>query len=570
MTTARPPVSCGAQYVWSPAAVVCRGRRCGDAGRCPRGRQSPRRWPTPTPPPSSAPSPGVVFIEARAKVEVALIEHRQAGDSFGVHIGIVQSTWNPVLATASGFVVDPTGAIVTTGAITRSRTWTGREIFAVNQAFHKRYGDAAPLPKNPFTRHHVGGSGDPTTSGCRRATRRTSPTTPVGASCACRLDYVVYPYVTSQQRYGSCTPRCSPAPPRTWRSSGSAGPTACRRWPSALHRRGARRWRCLASPASPARAARCWRSTSTWPPGRQVTSRRPGSTPRTLATQRTLAAGAGPGHGGRAGLAERGQVIGLLAAAAAPGSAAPTSGRASPPCCRFWTKAGVTPHGGPVDTSFEAAMHLFKNGGYAASIPGFTKALELFPGHFRAQTNLAIAKQRAGASKGAAAPATPVHEQMSSATGVPWLLIAGVAAVLLLVAVALLLRCAAGGEAALPAWARPGRETGRAGPRAPAHAGGSGRCLRPDGAAGRNAEAPSPARGRTNAAPRRPAPASAARPVPTPMRVPHRHSRAGKGASRPHRCSRHPQPRSLAAGTAFCTVVRRPARGTAPVLWVVR
>ena len=40
-------------------------------------------------------------------------------------------------------------------------------------------------------------------------------------------------------------------------------------------------------------------------------------------------------------------------------------------------------------------MHLFKNDGYAASVPGFTKALELFPGHFLASRNLAIAKQRA-------------------------------------------------------------------------------------------------------------------------------------------------------------------------------
>ena len=46
-------------------------------------------------------------------------------------------------------------------------------------------------------------------------------------------------------------------------------------------------------------------------------------------------------------------------------------------------------------------MHLFKNNGYAASVPSFTKALELFPGHFLASRNLAIAKQRAGSGVGA-------------------------------------------------------------------------------------------------------------------------------------------------------------------------
>ncbi len=156
------------------------------------------------PTPIERASPGVVFIEARAKVEVALIEHRQAGDSFGVHIGIIQSTWNPVLDTASGFVVDPTGAIVTTGAITRPDLDRAR-IFAVNQAFHQRYGDAAPLPKDPFSRTNVGGLGS---SGDRNEERLQACYPPNvtndAGGCVVRVtpDYVVYPYVTSQQRYG--------------------------------------------------------------------------------------------------------------------------------------------------------------------------------------------------------------------------------------------------------------------------------------------------------------------------------------------------------------------------------
>ena len=138
-------------------------------------------------------------------------------------------------------------------------------------------------------------------------------------------------------------------------------------------------------------------------------------------------------------LAERGQVIGLLPSPAAPGSAAPPLvGVAS--ILPVIQKAGVSPHGGPVDTSFEAAMHLFKNGGYAASVPGFTKALELFPGHFLASRNVAIAKQRAASGvtasgtqgHGAAPEATAADE--TSGSGLGWLWPGLLIAITLLVA----------------------------------------------------------------------------------------------------------------------------------------
>ena len=144
----------------------------------------------------------MVYIEARAKVEVALIEHRQAGDPFGVHIGIIQSTWNPVLDTASGFVVDPTGGHRHHRCRSPRPDLDRARIFAVNQAFHQRYGDAAPLPKDPFSRNRLGDSGD-------RNEERLEACYPPNVTndaggCVVRVtpDYVVYPYVTSQQRYG--------------------------------------------------------------------------------------------------------------------------------------------------------------------------------------------------------------------------------------------------------------------------------------------------------------------------------------------------------------------------------
>ena len=86
------------------------------------------------PTPIERAAPGVVFVEARAKVEVALIEHRTTADEAGVHIGVAQSTWNPVLDSASGFVVDPNGAIVTAGAVVRPDLEKAK-VFAVNHAF---------------------------------------------------------------------------------------------------------------------------------------------------------------------------------------------------------------------------------------------------------------------------------------------------------------------------------------------------------------------------------------------------------------------------------------------------
>src|SRR3712207_1558976 len=71
------------------------------------------------PTPTERAAPGVVYVEARAQVEVALVEHLQA-DPEGVHIEIIQSSSTPVLESASGFVVEPTGTIVTTGELTET------------------------------------------------------------------------------------------------------------------------------------------------------------------------------------------------------------------------------------------------------------------------------------------------------------------------------------------------------------------------------------------------------------------------------------------------------------------
>ena len=347
------------------------------------------------PTPIERASPGVVFIEARAKVEVALIEHRQAGDNFGVHIGIIQSTWNPVLDTASGFVVDPTGAIVTTGSITRPDLDRAR-IFAVNQAFHQRYGDAAPLPKDPFSRNRLGDSGD-------RNEQRLEACYPPNVTndaggCVVRVtpDYVVYPYVTSQQRYGGLHAEVLPGGTRdvavlSVRGANSMPTVAVGSSTAGAEALGVLGFTGITGADNPLQEIN--QHLATKGGDRLKTTGLDAGDVRDAAR---LHAGLQNGMAGGPVLAERGQVVGLLPSARRPGSAAPRLVSIAS-VLPVLAKAGITPHGGPVDASFEAAMHLFKNNGYAASIPSFTKALELFPGHFLASRNLAIAKQRSGA-----------------------------------------------------------------------------------------------------------------------------------------------------------------------------
>ena len=437
------------------------------------------------PTPIERAAPGVVFIEARALVDVALIEHHQQGDPSGVHIGIVQSTWNPVLASASGFVVDPNGAIVTTASVTKPDLERAK-IYAVNQAFHKQYGSAAPLPANPFTRHHVGGSRD-TVDQRLQACYPPNVTNDAGG-CVVRavLDLVVYPYVTSQQRYGKLTAEVLPGATKDVAALRVRGANSMPTVAVAQSLVGASALAVLGFTGVPSPSSPLLEINQHLAKPGASDLRTTGLDAQDLKDAAHLKQALGQGLSGGPVVAERGQVIGFLAGPPRAGRPAPdlVSVSAILPVLKT---AKVAPHSGPADTSYEDAMHLFKNGAYAAAIPGFTKALELFPGHYRAQTNLAIAKQRAGASKGAAAPATPVHEQMSSATGVPWLLIAGVAAVLLLVAVALLLLRRRRKRRYRRGQGRAGRRQGRAA--SPGACRGSGRCLRPDGAAGRNAEA---------------------------------------------------------------------------------
>lgn len=392
------------------------------------------------PTPIERAAPGVVFVEARAKVEVALIEHRQVGDEFGIHIGIVQSTWNPVLSAASGFFVDPNGAIVTAGSIT-AQDLDRAKVYAVNQAFHQRYGAAAPLPRDPFAQQHIGPASNRNEQRLQACYPPNRTNDAGGCVIRATLDVVVYPYVTSQQRYGTLRAEVLP---------GGTKDVAV------LRVRGANSMPTVAVARSTAGASALGVLGFTGVPGPksdllaidQHLQQKGGTALRTTpkdAKDRTDAAALkqalGRGIAGGPVVAESGQVIGMIPAAAAAGQAAPKLVTATT-IQQVLKAARVAPHGSPVDNSYEAAMHLFKNGGYAAAIPQFTRALQLFPGHYRASANLAVAKARAGTG-GAATPA-PTSTGSGSATATSgvqqWLLVALALGALVAALVALVLR----------------------------------------------------------------------------------------------------------------------------------
>ncbi|WP_448621971.1 trypsin-like peptidase domain-containing protein [Geodermatophilus sp. URMC 65] len=507
------------------------------------------------PTPTERAAPGVVYVEARAKVEVALVEHLLS-DPGGIHIRIIQSTSTPVLATASGFVVESTGTIVTTGAITQNDLDRAR-VYAINEAFVKRYGDQAPLGGDLFTEQRVG---DPASRLQQRLEACYPPhRTNDAGGCVVTVEptYVVYPHVTSQEEYGqlpaellqSSTPDVA-----VLRVRGASGmPTV----PLGESTAGAYMLAGLGFTGVPNGAD----------PPRSVNAHlaEPGGT--RLKTENLdekeykanvdMAAALPAGMLGGPLVAEQGQVVGFLVpdADSGPPPAAPGRLVDAGAIRGVLSAEGITPRQGPVDTSYEAAMHAFKNGGFAASIPSLRATLDLFPGHALAAANLAVAEQNVAAgTPGPAPPAPPADSAgTGSATSFPWAVVLLVLLLLAVVAVLVLRRrrhaSAPGSGTPLPGMPRPragaaGYGEGQTDPSDPSGTGRRERQAAPSVASGsgsgtgtgsvvvvesdesRPGAAPSTNRGE-------PTPSGSA-----PSRPVTRHGQAGAGGDGSHRASR--------------------------------
>ena len=407
------------------------------------------------PTPTERAAPGVVYVEAGAEVEVSLVEHLQS-DPGGVHIRIVQSTAEPVLASASGFVVDPTGNVVTSGAITGFDAEKAA-VYAINKAFQSRYGNQAPLDGDPFTRQRIG---DPATDRLQQRLEACYPphTTNDAGGCVVRVTptYTVYPYVSDQDKYGHLAAELLPASTSdvaVLQVRGASGmPTVdlgeSTEGASALAALG---FGGIPGEEHPQQTINAHLAE----PGGTVFKTEDLDEKETKASV-DLAAGLQAGLRGGPLVAETGRVVGFAVpdADSGPPPAAPGRLVDAGTIREVLDAAGVTPRQGPVDTSFERASHAFKNGGFAAAIPNLEDTLELFPGHALAGANLAEAQRNVAAgTPGAAAPAEGSSAAPDAGATSPWTVVLSAVAAALLLGAIVLMVLRRRGKAAGPAGA---------------------------------------------------------------------------------------------------------------------
>jgi hypothetical protein len=393
------------------------------------------------PTPTERAAPGVVYVEAGAEVEVSLVEHLQS-DPGGIHIRIIQSTANPVLASASGFVVDPTGSVVTSGAITDFDA-DKAAIYAINKAFEARYGNQAPLRGDDFTRQRIG---DSATNRLQQRLEACYPphTTNDAGGCVVRVreTYTVYPYVSSQEKYGHLPAELleqSTSDVAVLQVRGASG------MPTVLLGESTEGGSALAAlgfggiPGAdhPQRAINAHLAET----GGTEFKTEDLDEKETKASVE-LAAGLKAGMRGGPLVADSGRVVGFAVPEADSGPPPAAPGRLvdAGTIREVLDEAGITPRQGPVDNSFERASHAFKNDEFASAIPDLEDTLELFPGHALAAANLATAQENVAAGTPGPAPAT---EGSSAATesdaAFPWtVVLSAVAAALLVAAVALI------------------------------------------------------------------------------------------------------------------------------------
>ena len=341
------------------------------------------------PTPTELVAPAVVRVETYAEVNISLIEHNRKGR----HIGLVQKTFRPMVAAGSGFAVDPSGGIVTTREIINVDLRRA-EIYAVNQLFRQRYGAAAPLPADPYTTHTIKDQ-DPADQVADRLQRCYRPnTTDQTGGCLIfsRRAVEVLPFVSSQERYGNLTATVlEPADGQqsdvvVLKVGASSMPTA-RIGPAV---RGAP-FAVLGFKGLPTNGPSLTVQNGHFARAGATELARDAEYPRLVAD---MAAGTlgGPVVG------ESGEALGFLTR---HGTGADTQlTLVGPEAIRTaLTAAKVKPQSGPTDSSYNSAMHNYKNKLYAASIPDLTQTLKLYPGHALATEALTEANRRKGTAE---------------------------------------------------------------------------------------------------------------------------------------------------------------------------
>lgn len=347
-------------------------------------------------------APGVVFVQTAAHVDISLIESDTPTPG---HIQLTRRTYDQVLAGGSGFAVNPNGYIVTSAGILDVDKHPA-EIYAVNHLFSERYGADAPLPANEFATQHLaaGGRLDQRLQRCYQPN-----TTDVTGGCVMRttLRVVVYPYVTSQTRYGALA-----AQVLTRNLTSSPDPDV-----AVLK---------VAATSMPTVKLAAFDVTKAKAPGGEIPGAVLGFTGvpgadhdlHQVNTHLLVKTGTaksedmkelGPmlTEGLRGGpiIANEQEVVGFypwtVAAVGSPAGSAVVNPSVpklvdGASITKVLDAAGVDARRGPTDGQFEDALHSFNNAEFSGSIPALRRTLELYAGHFKAHEDLTVALAKRG------------------------------------------------------------------------------------------------------------------------------------------------------------------------------
>jgi hypothetical protein len=394
------------------------------------------------PTPTELAAPGVVYVESGARVEVSLVEHQRPAP----HLTIVQSTSTPVLHSASGFVVEPTGAVVTSGEIRQptAADLDQARIYAVNQAFQKRYpGRLTASGDALFDRQKIGIEADPLQQRLEACYPPNTTNDAGGCVVSVTPTFFVYPYVSDQAKYGklpaellgSSTPDVALVRVR----AGSGLPTV----PLDDSSKDAQALAALGFEGIPDRTHPEKKINAHLAERGAGVLKTKDLDEKEAAASVELAAGLKAGMRGGPLVAESGEVVGFLVSDADSGPPPAAPGRLVDVSAirKVLDAEKITPRQGPVDSFFEAASHNYKNKEYQAAIPNLEKTLELFPGHAIAAANLADAKTQVAAGTPGASPSAQSSAAGSPAStgGFPWLTVVLAVVAILLVALAVLL-----------------------------------------------------------------------------------------------------------------------------------
>jgi hypothetical protein len=375
--------------------------------------------------------PAVVRVETAVQVNISLIEH----DRHGKHIGLYQKTYEPVVTFGSGFAVNPSGVIVAAGGVIEADLRKA-EVYAVNHIFHDRYGNRAPLPAKEDTQYTIRNDDpdDPLNGRLQRCYRANTADTTGGCVIATTRLVRVYPYVSSQERYGNLAadvlyPKTGKASVAVLKVGASSMPTV----------------NLAESNAGTADfAAIGFTKIPTEPPsdkGPIVKSNGhligDGPDIKKDQFQPKLVSAIAAGIWGGPVVGQTDQTSGFL-------QVRPIGGGKFVPYMTDVTEirkaleaARVEASQGPTDAVFEAALHNYNNKSYAAAIPSLEQTVRLYPGHAVATRYLAIAQQRKGTPEDQSGRQSAVKGISTQTDGLPLGPIALVAGALVVLALLL-------------------------------------------------------------------------------------------------------------------------------------